>query len=83
MKTSTKDQIVELMIKAKAIETPDEIRADVTFKEQGIDSLDMFNVFLLIEESLGVDVADDDVDQLTSLDAVVAYVEARMDSEQE
>jgi len=65
------------MVKTDAIDDPGKIRADVVLRKQGIDSLDMFNLFLLIEETFGVTIPDDDMDQLDTLDAIVAYVESR------
>jgi len=73
----TRKRILELMVKTDAIDDPGKIRADVVLRKQGIDSLDMFNLFLLIEETFGVTIPDDDMDQLDTLDAIVAYVESR------
>ena len=72
----TRNRILELMVKSDAIDDPDEIRSDMVLRKQGIDSLDIFNLFLLIEETFGVTIPDDDMDKLDTLDAIVAYVES-------
>ena len=47
-------------------------------KEQGLDSLDTYNLLLSIEETFGVQVPDEDIEDLETIDAVVAYVNERV-----
>lgn len=42
-----------------------------------LDSLDWLNVVAALHERLGVDIPESDYDRLTTLDGIVAYVEAR------
>jgi len=47
---------------------------NVSLSDQGVDSLDMSNIYLLIEEKYNVKVPDADLDQLTTIDAIVLYL---------
>jgi len=47
---------------------------NVSLSDQGVDSLDMSNIYLLIEEQYNVKVPDADLDQLTTIDAIVLYL---------
>lgn len=46
--------------------------------EQGVDSLDMLDYFLSLEENFGVQIPDKDIDQLKSLDDILNYLQKRM-----
>ena len=48
---------------------------DRPLKEIGIDSLDMMSILLAVSERYGVDIPDDEIDNLHTLNAVVGYVE--------
>ncbi|ARD23257.1 MULTISPECIES: acyl carrier protein [Shewanella] len=46
---------------------------DKTFEEAGFDSLDMFNLFVELEQLTGHQVPDELIDELTSPAALIAY----------
>ncbi len=50
---------------------------DRPMKDVGIDSLDVMSILLVVAERFGVEIPDEDVDQLSTLNAIIAYVEAR------
>jgi acyl carrier protein len=49
------------------------IKSDMTFKNAGIDSLEMMNVFLGIEEKFGIKIPDEEIDALKSIDDIISY----------
>lgn len=51
----------------------DTLKADIPLSEQGVDSLDMANIFLNLEESFNVKVPDEDINKLQSIDDMVQY----------
>jgi acyl carrier protein len=51
------------------------IKGSSTLKEAGIDSLEVMNVFLAIEEKYGIKISDEDIDELNTIDAIVAYLQ--------
>lgn len=67
------DELMELL---KVIETTANVAAmksDSLFDEVGLDSLDLMNLFLDIEERFGVKIPDEDIIQLKNIDEIVAY----------
>ena len=48
---------------------------DGSLKEIGLDSLDMANVLLQIEEKFNIKIPDEDVEQLDSINSIVAYIQ--------
>lgn len=49
-------------------------------QQADIDSVDYLNFILALHESLGVDVPESDYPKLRTLDAIVGYLEARLES---
>lgn len=50
------------------------IEEEMTWKEAGIDSLEVMNVFLRIEEKFGIKIPDEEVDELNTIQATLAYI---------
>lgn len=54
----------------------DEISLETSFKEDlGADSLDLFEMVMAFEEEFGREIPTEDLEQLTTIGAVVAYLE--------
>ncbi len=47
---------------------------------QGIDSLDMLSVFLLLQEKFNIEIPDEDIPKLNTLNAIVEYVNKKMEN---
>jgi acyl carrier protein len=55
------------------------IKADVSLRDQlDIDSMDFLNFLIALDKELHVDIPERDYGQLTTLDACVSYVTARL-----
>ena len=52
--------------------TPD--KKEMTFKSLGIDSLDLYNILMQIEEKYQVKIPDGDIEKLSSVDTTVKYL---------
>lgn len=50
-----------------------DIKDETTLKSLGIDSLDVFNLLVDIEEKTGKQIPDDDVDKLSTINSIVEY----------
>jgi len=50
------------------------LTSTTVFSDIGIDSLDMFTVILAIQDALGIEIPDSDVDKLNSVNAIVEYL---------
>jgi acyl carrier protein len=57
------------------------LKPDVPFREQlDLDSMDLLNVVVGVHDALGIDIPEADYGKLATLDAFVAYLEARRPS---
>jgi acyl carrier protein len=53
------------------------IKGDMPLRDAGIDSLDMMNVFLAIEEKFAIRIPDEDIQKLDTMDNIVRYLNGR------
>lgn len=57
----------------------DQLRADRVLRDQvDLDSMDWLNVILGLHERFGVDIPESDYARLTTLDAIVTYLDGRL-----
>jgi acyl carrier protein len=68
------NQMIEFMIELGIHIDKSTITPDQEFSDAGLDSLDRANLFLGIEEKYGITVAEEDVDSLDSINAVLKYI---------
>ena len=52
-----------------------EISSDQTFANLGLDSLDMVEIFLQIEDEFDIEIGDDDADKIRTISSLVQYLE--------
>ncbi|MCQ2540739.1 MAG: acyl carrier protein [Lachnospiraceae bacterium] len=53
-----------------------EIKAETSFKDDlGVDSLDLFELVMALEDEFGTEIPSEDLEQLTTVGAVVEYIE--------
>ena len=50
-----------------------EIKNDTTLESIGMDSLDVFNLFVEIEIKTGEKISDDNVDKLSTINSIIEY----------
>lgn len=74
---ATVDEVRAIIERADTMADIDALENGTPLTDQGIDSLDMANIFLLIEEEYGVKISDADSQSLNSVDAIVAYLGAK------
>jgi len=53
---------------------PDTLPLDGEFRNFGLDSLDMFNIFVEIEKLNGSQISDDIIGELTSIKSIFEYL---------
>ncbi len=74
----SKTQIEETMLNSgMAVDSQPPIPTDRNFYEMGLDSLDVFNVFVELESLTGIQVPDDDLEKLQTIDSIHAYFAAK------
>jgi len=73
----THEEIMGIINDAGVAADVSQVKNDTSLTEAGVDSLDMANVLLGIEEKYDIKIPDDDMDKLDSVDAIVAYMGAK------
>lgn len=73
MKITTQD-IRNIIEEADTMADMDELLNDIPLTEQNVDSLDMANILLLLEEAYDIKIPDEDLEQLQSVDGIVEYL---------
>ena len=69
----TIEQILGAITKACDEADINSILIDIDLKEQGYDSIDLYNIFLEIEALTGRTIPDEDIENLQSVKALYAY----------
>lgn len=72
-KEETRSTVVEIVMEKLHVDKEAVLKAQ-TFQDLGADSLDMVEIIMKLEEIFGVDINDEDAEQLTSIDQVVDYI---------
>lgn len=71
------EKVKEIMEEKLNIETTD-ITEETRFKEDlDIDSLDLFELVMALEEEFGTEIPTEDLNELTTVGAVVKYIESK------
>lgn len=70
------EKVKEITAEALGVET-ETLTAETSFKEDlGADSLDLFEMVMTFEEEFGQEIPSEDLEKLTTIGAVVEYLEA-------
>lgn len=72
--TVTVEEIRNIIEEAESMANMDTLKNDIPLTEQEVDSLDMANILLLLEEKFDVKIPDKDTNQLQSVDDIVTYI---------
>lgn len=70
----TTEQVLEAISRASTQIDLDKFDASLSFEELGADSLDVFNVMLEIQEMVGKEIPDEDIENLQSPQALLEYL---------
>lgn len=75
---ATIENIKEIISETDGLTNVRDILVSKPLREQGIDSLDMANIYLNIEEFFNIKIADEDLDMVESIDDVIVYVNSKL-----
>ena len=75
---ATVENIKEVIAEAEVLGDANQMVNDVPLREQGIDSLDVVNVYLLLEEKFDIKIPDEDLEQVQTIDAIVEYINSKL-----
>ena len=73
----TRDEMLSIIEGAGVSVDVGTIKCDASLSKAGIDSLEMMNVFLAIEEKAGIKIPDEDINALDTVDDIIAYLQRR------
>ena len=76
---ATVENIIEVIAEAEVLGDVNEMKNDIPLSDQGIDSLDVVNVYLLLEEKFDIKILDEDLDKVQTINAIIEYVNNRLD----
>lgn len=77
-----REKIVHILKDVSPISSFDPNRdSDRDLLDLGLDSLDQMSLFIALQEEFGIgEIPDDDIDGLTNVDLITAYVDQRVAS---
>ncbi len=75
---ATVENVKEVIVEADVLGDVESLKNDTPLREQGIDSLDVVNVYLLLEEKFEVTIPDEDLNQVLTIDAIVEYINTKL-----
>lgn len=68
------DKIKEVIVSQLGIEES-EVKLETSFEELGVDSLDLFQIIIELEEEFGIQI--EDAESIKTVEDAVKYVEAK------
>lgn len=75
---ATIENVKEVIAEAEVLGDVSDMRNDSPLSEQGIDSLDVVNVYLLLEEKFGVKIPDEDLGKVQTIDDIIEYINTKL-----
>ncbi len=72
--TVTIEEIRSIIEEADTMADMATLDNDIALPEQDVDSLDMANILLLLEEKYNVKIPDEDMSQVQSINGIVQYL---------
>lgn len=75
---ATIENVKEVIAEAEVLGDVSDMKNDIPLSEQGIDSLDVVNVYLLLEEKFGVKIPDEDLGKVQTIDDIIEYINNKL-----
>ncbi|MBE0515335.1 phosphopantetheine-binding protein [Sulfurimonas sp.] len=75
---ATVENVKEVIAEAEVLGDVNEMSNDIALEDQGIDSLDVVNVYLLLEEKFDVKIPDEDLNKVQTINDIVEYINHKM-----
>ncbi|TKI71031.1 acyl carrier protein [Sulfurimonas crateris] len=76
---ATVENVKEVIAEAEVLGDASEMKNDIPLRDQGIDSLDVVNVYLLLEEKFDIKIPDEDLSQVRTISDIVEYINKKVD----
>lgn len=75
--TATVEQVLNTINEANLVDDVKALELDKPLNEQGIDSLDFSNVLFNMEETFNIEIPDEDIDGLQTINQIVSYINSK------
>ena len=75
---ATSNNIKKIIADADTLVDITKLKNDILLKDQGVDSLDLANILLLLEEKFEIKIPDQDLDQVQSINAIIEYINKKI-----
>lgn len=73
-----RENVLSAIQKARTAADVTKLRDDVKLADQGLDSLDLFNLLLVLSESYHIEIPDADVERLETINSIIEYLNHRL-----
>ena len=77
MSKITIEQILDVIAKSNVVNDVNVLEHDKPLSEQGVDSLDFSGILFNIDETFGIEIPDEDIDDLLTINNIFAYVNSK------
>ena len=77
MSKVTEQQILDVISDANIVKDKSELDNDKPLSEQGVDSLDFSGLLFNLEGTLGIEIPDEDIDDLLTINDIVTYINTK------
>ncbi len=78
MHNITVQQILETIENANLVKDVNALDLDKPLREQGVDSLDFSGVLFNLEEAFDIEIPDEDMDGLQTINQMLAYLNSKV-----
>jgi acyl carrier protein len=75
---ATLKNVKEVIEEAEVLGDVSEMKTNISLADQGIDSLDVVNIYLLLEEKFDVKIPDDDIMHVQTIDNIITYINKKL-----
>jgi acyl carrier protein len=72
--SALKQEVIEIIRSVANLDKSATIDTQSSLKELGVDSLEVMNVFLNIDEKYAIEIPDEEIDRLDTIDKIVDYL---------
>jgi acyl carrier protein len=74
----TKEQLINIISQADVVADASTLRDNINLSDQGIDSLGMFNIILSIQDHYVIEIPDEDIEGLKTINDLADYIKSKL-----
>lgn len=73
-----KKQLINIISQADVVADASTLRDDINLSDQGVDSLGIFNIILSIQDHYAIEIPDEDIEDLKTINNLTAYIKSKL-----